>query len=172
MTKGLDYSAFIEQLNDLDDDSDCKLSEEQFKTFLKFIPISNVNNFDKIVFNGLKDKKTNTIDFNSIRILYEAAFSDIKCKAMLLILFRGVSVKKDRRLSLSQYIDIARIINRDFNEEIAKSNFENLDQNKTGKVTYPQVALSLFGLRVSPKENPFKEIIEVRSPHTGCCLLF
>lgn len=169
MTKGLDYSMFIEHLNNLDDDSDCRLDEEQFKLLLEAIPISKAPNFGRIVFKGLKDEKTNTVSFNNIRVLYEAMFSNIKCKAMLLILFRGVAKNKERKLTLNQYLEIAKITN--FDENIAKSNFKNLDENNTGKITYPQVAMSLFGLRVNPKSNPFKEIIEVRSPHSSCLLI-
>ncbi|EAY03138.1 hypothetical protein TVAG_329110 [Trichomonas vaginalis G3] len=171
MSKGLDYSTFIEKLNDLDDDGDCRLSEKQFNSLLQEIPICKKEDFEKIAFNGLKDRKTNTIDFNHIRVLYEAAYTNFKCKAMLLILFRGTARNRDRKVNLQQYQSIAKIIQNEYNEDITKSNFENLDENKTGKVTYPQVALSLFGIHVSQKENPFKEIIEVRSPHTGCCLL-
>lgn len=165
----LDYSLFLERLALLDDDLDCCLTENQFAELFTVMGFHTAGNFIKIAFNGLRSKKTNTVSFHNVRILFEAAHHDIKSKAILLTLFRGVTSRRDRRLTLEEYQNIAHIITPDVSDEILSDNFNNLDTSKTGKITYPQVALSLFGIRVRQNENPYKATIEYVSPYTGCC---
>lgn len=170
-THQLDYSRFIETLNRLDDDADCQLSEEQFKQLLEEYPISQKEGYIAIAYKGLRHRKTGAVSFNDIRVLYEAQITAPMSKAMLIILFRGVASHRDRRVTLAEYKTIASFSQQSYDEKAIEESFQQLDTNKTGKVTYPQVANSLFNIKVKPNENPYKEILQVVSPHTGCCLL-
>ena len=165
----LDYSKFIEKLTELDDDEDFCLTEEQFKTLLKDIPISERKDFVKITYTGLKDKKTGKVSFQNIRILYEATRVDFLNKPMLLILFRGAATKTDRKLSLDEYLTVARLSQTIFNEKDIRNKFNECDEDGSGRISYPDVAQTLFNIRTKANENPFKEQLEFRSPHSGCC---
>ena len=172
MPKGkskIDYSQLIERLTELDDDADFSLTKEQFFQFVELYPISKRDGFYDTIFRGLKDKKTNTVSFQKILVLYESTRTDFMNKPMLLIMFKGVASKHDKKLDLDEYLTIARLTQTYYNEDKTKHLFDFYDINKTGRISYHDVAESLFGIRVSQKENPFKEPIEVRSPHSGCC---
>ena len=167
----IDYSQFIEKLTELDDDADFSLNKDQFMQFVEIYPISKRDGFYDTVFRGLRDKKTGTVSFNNMLILYESTRLDFMNKTMLLVMFKGAASRHDKKLDLDEYLKVARLTQTYYNEDQTKHLFDYYDYNKTGRISYHDVALSLFGIRVNQKENPFKTPIEIRSPHSGCCRL-
>lgn len=167
---GFDYSYFIVKLNELDDDADCALSETQFYQLLHDMPISSKDGFAEVAYNGLKEKNKR-VPFQSIRNLYESSQTNFHNKPMLLILYRGVSVNKEMYLNKDEYLQIAYLAVENFDKDLYKQKFDDLADKDTIKIHYKDVALSAFGIRVSAKDDPFTEHIQIRSPHSACCLL-
>ena len=165
----MDYSKLIEVLTALDTDQDFCLTKDQFYTLLTNHPISQRDGFNDVVYHGLRERKTGLVGFQAIRVLYEATRIDFINKPMLLIMFRGVTEKHAKVVNLTQYLTIARLTQTNYNEDIFKEKFDYYDQTKKGEVTYANVALSLFGIRVKTNENPYKEPVEIVSPHSACC---
>ena len=148
----------------------CALTREQFTQLLHEMPISKKENFIETCYMGLKTKKK-TVPFQSIRNLYESSQPTLLNKNMLLILFRGVSKKKELFLDKESYLKIATLALEDFNKDLYEQKFAELAETDTQKISHKNVALSVFGIRVGSKDDPFTESIQVRSPHSACCLL-
>ena len=165
----LDYSRLIEILTALDKDNDFCLTKEEFYQLLEDHPISKRDGFNDVVYRGLKEKKTGNVGFQNIRVLYEATRINFINKPMLLIMFKGVATKHAKSLNIEQYLTIARLTQTDYLENEFKEKFDYYDPNKTGEVSYADVAISLFGIKVKTNENPYKEPIQVKSPHSACC---
>ena len=165
----MNYIVLIDRLNFYDQDHDCMLSYNEFKAILKDLQVTENKDLVSILFNACSSQ--DAITFNNIRLIYEASFHGLKNHTMLVLMFCGIDNDKDRKLQFDEYYRLAQILDPSVTESGIKDQFDRLDSNQTGTVTYPQVARSLYGIRVRAKENPYKTNVYYRCPETGCCLL-
>lgn len=167
---GFDYSYFIYKLNSLDDDSDCALTKTQFTQLLRDMKIHPDQDFTEACYTSLKGRNK-LVTFQNIRTLYESTNSTLKNKSTLLILFRGVAASQDGYLSLDEYLRLVKLVGISIDKSRWERTFKERADQANNKISYSDVASTVFNLRVNSKEDPFKEKIEVKSPHSACCLL-
>ena len=165
----MNYILLIDRLNFYDQDQDCLLSLKEFRCILKDLNITENEKLVNILYRAVASE--NGISFNNVRLIYEASISGLKNHTMLILMFCGIDHDKDRKLQFGEYYSLAQILDQNVTEETVQTLFNRLDVNQTGMVTYPQVARSLFGIRVHAKENPYKANLYYRSPETACCLI-
>ena len=164
-----DYAVFLDKMIQLDTDEDYALDKAQYTRLLDFLNINNKKDFDLVTFNAMKEKGTNLITFQNIKIVIDTLLFSPISKTMLLIIYRGIVDEGKIYVTLDEYNLIAYFMNKEDSFENFKKNFKSIKSDKNYQIPYSEVVKSLLHKKVHRNENPFNVKIQTISQYSHGC---
>ena len=165
----LDSSKFLDELIRIDEDQCCCFPEREYKSVIRHLRLSKYKGFANVTYRGLCKNYKEGVSMKNIKLLIETKVLYPKSKAMLLILYRGTASEKHPNIDVDQYMMIAKYAFDDTDTKKLTAKFNKLDRNKHNKITYEQLAKSLFDININDDEDPFIGEIEAKRYEECCC---
>lgn len=170
MANFADYSTLIEKFREQDSDCDGRVTFSQYESLLKDMGMSTSKEYCQVSYSGLVEPGERGVTFSQIRTLYEVQLLN-KTKIHMIILFKGVDDDLDCLVNEEEFRKLAKVKLNNYDDKSISNLFNQCCPNSQGLASYHEVANHIFGIKVKPTENPYKEKIQILSPHSACCNL-